>query len=37
MKRTIKLSKVRRQIAVALHVNVNEAQELVPMFVRKAA
>lgn len=37
MAKKISIRKVRRQIAVALHVSDNEALELVPMFVRKAA
>lgn len=37
MAKKISINKVRRQIAVALHVTNEEALELVPMFVRKAA
>ena len=36
MAKRISISKVRRQIAVALHVSDNEAQELVPMFIKAA-
>lgn len=35
--RTIKLNKVRKAIAVAYHVSNAEAQEIVPLFVPKAA
>lgn len=34
---SISKNKVRRQIAVALNVSDNEALELMPIFVRKAA
>lgn len=37
MAKKISMNKVRRQIAVALHVTNEEAQQLVPMFVPKAA
>ena len=37
MAKKISIRKVRRQIAVALHVSNEEAQQMVPMFVRKAA
>lgn len=37
MAKRISINKVRRQIAVALHVSNNEAQQLVPIFIRKAA
>ena len=35
--RTIKLNKVRKAIAEAYGVNCEQALELVPMFIRKAA
>ena len=34
--RTIRISKVRKAIAAAYHVSNQEAQELVPMFVKAA-
>ena len=37
MAKKISMNKVRRQIAVALHVSNEEAQQMVPMFIRKAA
>ena len=37
MAKKISINKVARQIKVAYRVNDNEALELVPMFVRKAA
>ena len=37
MAKTIKLKKVAKAIKVAYRVNQEEALELVPMFVRKAA
>lgn len=35
--RVIRMNKVRKAIAAAYHVSNQEAQELVPMFIRKAA
>ncbi len=35
--RTIRMNKVRKAIASVYHVSNAEAQEMVPMFVRKAA
>jgi len=35
--RTIRMNKVRKAIAAAYHVTNQEALELVPIFVRKAA
>ena len=37
MAKTIKMRKVAKAIAEACNVNVIEARELVPIFVRKAA
>ena len=37
MAKKISINKVRRQIAVALHVSNEEALELVPVFIKKAA
>ena len=37
MAKTVSINKVRRAISVAYRVSDNEALELVPMFVRKAA
>ena len=37
MAKKININKVRRAISVAYRVSDNEALELVPMFVRKAA
>lgn len=37
MAKTIKMKKVAKAIAEACNVNVIEARELVPIFVRKAA
>lgn len=37
MAKTIKMQKVVKAIKVAYRVSDNEAQELVPMFIRRAA